>query len=181
VWTTPHSKLALTCSDLIHFCWRGREASLDDPELDLIMVPMDGYFKPYLGEQKIANTSPINGRVFVLKFRSSSERKFFWLQSREQPAGQMNTFSRRDISMCRLVDNILQGNGLAYGDDNDGAALYAGDDDDDQAMEDVQEENAARPQHNRSASGGAGADATGGDVRDEGAGSRDGGEDGGRA
>jgi len=142
---------------------------------------MDGYFKPYLGEQKIANTSPINGRVFVLKFRSSSERKFFWLQSREQPAGQMNTFSPRDLRMCQLVDSILQGNdGLAYGDDNDGSAQYGGEDDDDQAMEDVQGGDAA-PQHNRSASGGAGRDATGGNVTDEGAGSRDGGADGGRA
>jgi len=141
------------------------------------MVPMDGYFKPYLGEQKIANTSPTNGRVFVLKFRSSSERKFFWLQSREQPAGHMNTFSPRDLRMCQLVDSILQGNdGLAYGDDNDGPAQYGGEDDDDQAMEDVQEGDPARPNQ-----GGAGSDATGGDVTDEGAGSRDGGADGGRA
>jgi len=136
------------------------------------MVPMDGYFKPYLGEQKIANTSPINGRVFVLKFRSSSERKFFWLQSREQPAGQMNTFSPRDLRMCQLVDSILQGNdGLAYGDDNGGSAQYGGEDDDDQAMEDVQEGDTERP------SGGA----TGGDVTEEGAESRDGGAAGGRA
>jgi 26S proteasome regulatory subunit N13 len=168
-------------TDLIHFCWREREASLDAPEVDLIMVPTDGYLKPYLGEEKLANTSPINGRVFVLKFRSSSERKFFWLQSREQPAGQKKTFSSRDMRMAKIVDNILQGNEIdgsneasaeQYGDDND--------DDDDQAMEDVQETTHFLD-HNRSGSGGAGPDATGGDVNEEGHESREGGADGGRA
>ena len=88
----------------------------------------------------------------------------------------MNTFSPRDLRMCQLVDSILQGNdGLAYGDDNGGSAQYGGEDDDDQAMEDVQEGDTERP------SGGAGAGATGGDVTEEGAESRDGGAAGGRA
>lgn len=168
-------------TDLIHFCWREREASLDAPEVDLIMVPTDGYFKPYLGEQKTANTSPVNGRIFVLKFRSSSERKFFWLQSREQPAGQPKSFSPRDMSMARIVDNILQGNEID-GSNETGAEQYENDDDEDdgQAMEDIQETSHLL-QHNRSGSGGAGPDATGGDVNEEGQGSRDGGADGGRA
>lgn len=176
-----------TCStnlnpDLIHFCWRERADSLDEPEIDLIMVPTDGLFKPYLGEQKIPRTSPVNGRVFVLKFQSSSERKFFWLQSREQPAGQKKSFSPRDLRLARIVNNILQGNEVDGSNEND-AEQYGDDqddDDDDQAMEDVQETTNLL-EHHRSGSGGAGPDATGGDVREEGEGSRDGGADGGRA
>jgi len=144
------------------------------------MVPQDGYFRPYLGEQKIPNTSPINGRVFVLKFRSSSERKFFWLQSREQPAGQVNTFSSRDLRLGRIVDNILQGEEVNYGEELAGPTGQ-GDDDDDEAMDDVQETDQLLGHHRTQSTGGAGSNATGGDVRNEGEDSRDGGADGGRA
>lgn len=153
---------------------------MDDPEIDLVMVPQDGYFKPYLGEQKIPNTSPINGRVFVLKFRSSSERKFFWLQSREQPAGHVNTFSSRDLRLGRIVDNILQGEEVNYGEEPAGPTGQD-DDDDDEAMEDVQETDQLLGRQGAQSTGGAGSDATGTDARQEGGDSRDGGPDGGRA
>ena len=54
-----------------------------------------------------------------------------------------------------------------------------GGDDDDQMMEGLEE--TVYGDHHRSASGGAGADATGGDIREEGEGPREGGADGGRA
>lgn len=54
------------------------------------------------------------------------------------------------------------------------------DDDDDATMEDVEGQN-HDPQHHRGGSGGAGPDATGGDIREEGQEAREGGADGGRA
>lgn len=135
------------------------------------MIPGDALFQPYLGEQKVANTSPVNGRLFVLKFQSSAQRHLFWLQSREQPPGESKSFSPRDLRLGQIVNNLLQG------DEVDTSAAFTGlqpqewgeGDDDDTMMEDAQPE------------GGAGADATGGDFREEGEDSREGGEDGGRA
>ena len=54
------------------------------------------------------------------------------------------------------------------------------DQDDDETMEDVDGAD-EDPSHQRGGSGGAGPDATGGDVREEGEQSREGGADGGRA
>ena len=164
--------------DLLHFCWRTREASLQDPEIDLMMVPTDGYFRPYLGEQKIANTSPVNGRVFVLKFRSSAQRYFFWLQSRGPRPDILKKFSPRDIRLGQIVNSLLQGEEV----DSQQAIQAEGevDGDDDATMEDVQPSD-QDPSHHRAGSGGAGPDATGGDYREEGEESREGGEDGGRA
>lgn len=165
--------------DLIHFCWRTRDASLQDPELDLVMVPMDGYFKPYLGQQKIANTSPVNGRIFILKFRSSAQRYFFWLQSPETNAGTPTKFSTRDIRLGQIVNSLLQGEEVDSQQVTQ-EAVGGGDGDDDATMEDVQEPDQDASHHGTS-SGGAGPDATGGDYREEGHDSREGGSDGGRA
>lgn len=52
--------------------------------------------------------------------------------------------------------------------------------DDDEPMEDVEGTDTGA-EHHRGGSGGAGPDATGGDIREEGEGSREGGADGGRA
>ncbi|KAL9090267.1 MAG: hypothetical protein Q9159_002072 [Coniocarpon cinnabarinum] len=164
--------------DLIHFCWRSRAASLSDPgNLDLVMVPTDGTFKYLSKPGHSAIASPTTGRVCVLKFASSEARYFFWLQSREQPAGtdNRNVFSDRDLKLVSIVDNLLQGEEVgaevnevrAMGRDGSGGS---GGTDEDMAMDDMQEE-----------TGGAGPDATGGDVREEGEGSREGGADGGRA
>lgn len=149
------------------------------------MVPTDGSFQPYLGPEKNTKKSPVKGRVFVLKFSSSSQRHFFWLQSREQPPGQPSQFSKRDLRLGQIVDDLLQGNDIDATSEieNLRSNRYDGegddDEDDDADMED------APPSYQedlyRSASGGAGADATGGDVREEGEESREGGADGGRA
>lgn len=53
-------------------------------------------------------------------------------------------------------------------------------DDEDETMEDV-EGHGDHSEHHHGGSGGAGPSATGGDVREEGAGAREGGADGGRA
>ncbi|KAE9404004.1 adhesion regulating molecule [Gymnopus androsaceus JB14] len=54
--------------DLLHFIWKNR--STGDIEEDLILFPGDATFS------KI----PSAGRVYVLKFSSSAQRHFFWLQ-----------------------------------------------------------------------------------------------------
>ncbi|KAI1437547.1 proteasome complex subunit Rpn13 ubiquitin receptor-domain-containing protein [Xylaria sp. CBS 124048] len=168
--------------DLIHFCWRERSTSLDEPELDLIMVPTDGRFIPY--EPNGQDASPTNGRIFVLKFGSSSQRYLFWLQSKAQgPRGGQDPsyISARDRKIGQIVDKLLQGEDVNVtqelsetGQDDDDRH-----DDGDATMEDAE---GHRDSHEpRGGSGGAGADATGGDVREEGESAREGGADGARA
>ncbi|RCI15704.1 hypothetical protein L249_3481 [Ophiocordyceps polyrhachis-furcata BCC 54312] len=165
--------------DLVHFCWRKRSDTLEDPQIDLVMVPTDGSFVPYEASQPAAQT---NGRIFVLKFASSSQRHLFWMQSKPQSrVGDPSWFSPRDRKIGSIVHRLLQGQ-----DVNVTAELAAvrnpGDrrDDDDEPMEDA--EGLRRPHdHPGSGSGGAGPGATGGDIREEGEGSREGGADGARA
>ncbi|OLN88698.1 Proteasomal ubiquitin receptor ADRM1 [Colletotrichum chlorophyti] len=167
--------------DLIHFCWRERSASLEDPELDLVMVPMDGEFVPHTpADQPTAKT---NGRIFVLKFGSSSQRHFFWLQSKPQSRnGDPSWFSPRDKKIGEIVNALLQGEEvnvtreLSQVRNTDDRR----DDDDDETMEDV-EGQGDRNEHSHGGSGGAGSGATGGDIREEGENAREGGSDGARA
>lgn len=171
--------------DLVHFCWRPRSAPLTEPEIDLVMVPSDGSFTPYkptTAENPSNSERPTNGRIYVLKFSSSSQRYLFWLQSKSQhERGDPAWFSARDLKLGEIVNTLLQG------EDVDVATEIAnlprregGDGDDDETMEDVEgiDHSFNRP---RTGSGGAGPGATGGDVREEGEESREGGADGGRA
>jgi 26S proteasome regulatory subunit N13 len=149
------------------------------------MLPTDGSFTPYQAtsaENPDNPKRPTNGRIYVLKFSSSSQRHLFWLQSRSQhPGGNPSWFSARDLKLGEIVNTLLQGedvdvreemNNLPNGQDPDG--------DDDETMEDV-EGTDHDPSQQRGGSGGAGPGATGGDIREEGEQSREGGADGGRA
>ncbi|KAK2760732.1 hypothetical protein FQN54_001968 [Arachnomyces sp. PD_36] len=169
--------------DLVHFCWRPRSASLSEPELDLVMVPSDGTFTPYKPTDASTPSNPekpTNGRVYVLKFSSSSQRYLFWLQSRSQHEnGDPAWFSARDLKLGQIVNTLLQGEDV---DVEEAIASLPRDQgpggDEDETMEDVADQG---PEHHRGGSGGAGPGATGGDVRQEGEESREGGADGGRA
>lgn len=165
--------------DLVHFCWRSRGASLDEPELDLVMIPSDGSFTPY----KPSGKDVTNGRIFVLKFSSSSQRYLFWMQSQGQHANrEPSWFSPRDLKLGEIVDVLLQGEEVDIEHEIANLPLRPpGDDDDDETMEDVEGTDRDPSRHHSTGSGGAGPDATGGDVREEGQESREGGADGGRA
>ncbi|KZF26337.1 hypothetical protein L228DRAFT_242797 [Xylona heveae TC161] len=173
--------------ELVHFCWRPRSAPLDHPELDLVMVPTDGHFQPYDYEDQPATSSqirtPTNGRIYVLKFSSSSQRHLFWLQSKSQhPSGNPGWFSPRDLKLGQIIDQLLQGEEV---DVHDEIANIQNDNDDepdgDETMEDIEGTGEHGGDHHGSSGGGAGPDATGGDIREEGEPSREGGADGGRA
>ncbi|RMZ82563.1 hypothetical protein DV738_g1470, partial [Chaetothyriales sp. CBS 135597] len=172
--------------DFLHFCWRPRTKPLDDPELDLIMVPSDGQFTPY---QAASDRDPhpakraTNGRIFLLKFASSPARHLFWLQSRSQhPQQDQSWFSPRDLKLGAIVNAFLQGEDVDVREELAGASNgHRGPEhDDDETMEDIEGTNHDHAYH-ASGSGGAGPDATGGDIREEGEQSREGGADGGRA
>lgn len=147
------------------------------------MVPTDGHFQPYDAKNQPHPTAKTDGRIFVLKFLSSSQRHFFWLQSKPQGrSGDPTWFSPRDRKIGEIVDNLLQG------EEVDVARQLASinnsnndDNDDDETMEDVEGHGDPNDPHGGSGTGGAGPGATGGDIREEGEGAREGGADGARA
>ncbi|KAI1859481.1 hypothetical protein JX265_010484 [Neoarthrinium moseri] len=170
--------------DLVHFCWRERSAPLDAPELDLTMVPTDGHFLPYESSKQSRASAKTNGRVFVLKFMSSSQRYMFWMQSKPQGRnGDPAWFSPRDLKIGQLVHALLQGEEVDVQEELSAVVNTDDDtrrDDDDETMEDVEGHGDHNDPHSGGA-GGAGPGATGGDVREEGEGAREGGADGARA
>ncbi|KAB2573691.1 hypothetical protein DBV05_g7649 [Lasiodiplodia theobromae] len=179
--STPGYIYLYVGDELCHFCWRPRSASVNDPELDLLMIPGDGSFVPYTGKEDNPDSdnlrSPTDGRIFVLKFSSSSQRHLFWLQSKSQhPSGEANWFSPRDLKIGQIVDMLLSGEEIDVQDEMRQVQNPPRGGDDDETMED-----APGNDHHRQGSGGAGAGATGGDVREEGEEAREGGADGARA
>lgn len=104
-----------------------------------MIIPGDARFEPY--------TKADSGRIFALKFSSSSQRQFYWLQSKgEGPEENPGHWSERDLTWGRRINKILQGEEGAGEDEDMGDAPVQS-----------------------------------GDIEQEGAGSRRGGEDGGRA
>ena len=151
----------------------------DEENIDLVMFPTDGHFEPYEYKTHDEPTSQTNGRIFALKFSSSSQRHLFWLQSKPQARnGDASWFSPRDLKIGQIVDTLLQGEEVDVSEEIAQVQGEGNGGDDDETMEDVEGQGA---EHHRGGSGGAGPDATGGDIREEGAGAREGGADGGRA
>lgn len=172
--------------EFVHFCWRPRNKPLEESELDLIMIPGDGSFLPYTGKDSVEDSenvkSPTDGRIFVLKFNSSSQRYLFWLQSKSQHRrGDPSWFSERDLKIGQIVDLLLNGEEIDVQAELAGIDNHSAGNDEDETMEDVEGADHSGSRNRHGSTGGAGADATGGDIREEGEESREGGADGGRA
>jgi len=86
------TKGAVICSkgddELLHFMWKNRVT--DRVEEDLILFPSDATFT------KVPQSS---GRLYVLKFSSSNQRHFFWMQ---------DASSARDEEFAENVNGLLQ-------------------------------------------------------------------------
>lgn len=76
------------CFRLTHFCWKDRTTG--NIEDDLIIFPDDCEFK------KVEQCK--DGRVFLLRFKSSNRKLFFWLQ---EPTNE------KDDEHCRRVNELL--------------------------------------------------------------------------
>lgn len=145
------------------------------------MVPGDGSFKPYQKEDGGSQKSPTNGRIFNLKFQSSSARHLFWLQSKSQhEQGDDAWFSPRDLKFGEIVDQLLQGEQVNVQEElnnvESGQGGQDNEDGDGDRMEGVRRESQSGAAENL-ASG----DPFIGDPSNEGEESREGGADGGRA
>lgn len=164
--------------DLTHFCWRPRHLTIEDAAADnelcqdLITFPGDARLEPWNHGE---HTGVVNGRIYRFTFESSSEQHFYWLQSATQhPDGKEDHWSDKDLSLGRIVNEILNGE-----EDVDAETLYSAaggrggeGNDEDAEMHDAED---------GPGSGDTGAGATGGDAMEDGEESRRGGADGGRA
>lgn len=170
--------------ELMNFCWRPRSRPLTDPELKLVMPPADGRFIPYLHKQtdSAEKKSPTNGRIFVLKFESSTERHLFWMQSKSQdPANDPGWFSPRDLKIGQIVDQLLQGEQVDVQDSLANVTSAGGANDDDDEDGEDRMEGVRRESQSGAAENLASGDPFIGDPGNEGEESREGGADGGRA
>ncbi|KAI0059537.1 adhesion regulating molecule [Artomyces pyxidatus] len=74
--------------ELLHFMWKNRVT--EETDEDLILFPTDASF---------TRVSQASGRVYVLKFSSSDQRHFFWMQDGS---------AARDEEFAYHVDRLLQ-------------------------------------------------------------------------
>ncbi|XP_043948261.1 proteasomal ubiquitin receptor ADRM1 homolog isoform X2 [Drosophila biarmipes] len=101
----------MTQSDdgLMHFCWKDRTSGkIED---DLIVFPDDFEYK------RVDQCK--TGRVYVLKFKSSTRRMFFWMQEPK---------TDKDEEHCRRINELLNNPPSAHqrggGGSNDGDLQY---------------------------------------------------------
>ncbi|XP_033252632.1 proteasomal ubiquitin receptor ADRM1 homolog isoform X2 [Drosophila miranda] len=102
----------MTQSDdgLMHFCWKDRTSG--KVEDDLIVFPDDFEYK------RVEQCK--TGRVYVLKFKSSTRRMFFWMQEPK---------TDKDEENCRRINELLNNPPSAHqrgggGGSNDGDLQY---------------------------------------------------------
>ena len=116
---------------------------MSQPELELLIPPSDGRFVPYTGPSNSESSrtftrSPTSGRIFVLKFQSSTQRHLFWLQSKGQhPEGDKSWFSQRDLKLGDIVNRLLQGDEVDAREELSNVRNGGGDDGGDAEMEDA--------------------------------------------
>ncbi|KAL9874579.1 proteasomal ubiquitin receptor ADRM1 homolog isoform X3 [Glossina fuscipes] len=89
---------------LMHFCWKDRTTG--KVEDDLIVFPDDFEYK------RVEQCK--TGRVYVLKFKTSSRRMFFWMQEPK---------SDKDEEFCRRVNELLNNPPSASRSGQDGGDL----------------------------------------------------------
>ncbi|XP_032667785.1 proteasomal ubiquitin receptor ADRM1 homolog isoform X3 [Odontomachus brunneus] len=92
---------------LMHFCWKDRTTGV--VEDDLIIFPDDCEFK-HVPQCK-------TGRVYLLRFKSSSKKFFFWLQDLK---------TDKDEEHCRKINDVLN-NPPTPGSQRSGGANPEGD------------------------------------------------------
>ncbi|KAK9245227.1 proteasome complex subunit Rpn13 ubiquitin receptor-domain-containing protein [Lipomyces tetrasporus] len=87
---------------LLSFVWEPRGSSKDDPSVErdeLMIFPGEAEWLPV--------STCKTGRVYVLKFNSSSQRSFFWLQ--DPPAGdKLNEISEGDLKIATRINTLLE-------------------------------------------------------------------------
>ncbi|KAK9370722.1 proteasome complex subunit Rpn13 ubiquitin receptor-domain-containing protein [Lipomyces kononenkoae] len=87
---------------LLSFVWEPRGSSKNDPsvERDELMI--------FPGEAEWLPVSQCKtGRVYVLKFNSSSQRSFFWMQ--DPPAGdKLDEVSEADLKISTRINTLLE-------------------------------------------------------------------------
>jgi len=102
------------------------------------------------------------------------------MQSKPQARnGDASWFSARDLKIGNIINSLLQGEDVDVSTELEQVRRTPSDDTD--ATMDDPDLPPQSPTEHQGGSGGAGAGATGGDIRDEGEQSREGGADGGRA